>query len=140
MKDILDNVHTATVIAPVSFATNTPLVGAIIDRAGYDALVYSIALGTNAGAAGTYTVLLEHGDIANLSDAATVAAPDLNGTIANASWAFTDVSKTRKLGYVGSKRYSRMTVTPAANVAAVLVSVTAVFGSPVNAPTANPPQ
>lgn len=140
MKDLLDSIHTVQVIAPVSFATNTPLVGAIVDRQGYDSLVYSIALGTNAGAAGTYTVLLEHGDAANLSDAATVVAPDLSGTIANASWAFTDVSKTRKLGYVGSKRYTRMTITPAANVAAVLASVTAVLSNPVNAPTVNPPQ
>lgn len=140
MKDILNSVHTVQVIAPVSFANNTPLVGAIVDRAGYDSLVYSIALGTNAGAAGTYTVLLEEGNNSALSDASTVAAVDLNGTIANASWGFADVNKTRKLGYTGSKRYTRMTITPAANVAAVLASVTAVLGNPVYAPTANPPQ
>lgn len=140
MKDLHDNIHTVQVIAPVSFANNTALVGAIVDRQGFDSLEYSIALGTNAGTAGTYTVLLEHGDQANLSDAATVAAPDLLGTIANTSWAYTDVNKTRKLGYVGSKRYTRMTITPAANVAAVLASVTALLGNPVNAPTANPPQ
>lgn len=140
MKDILNSVHTVQVVAPVSFANNTPLVGAIVDRAGFDSLVYSISLGTNAGAAGTYAVLLEEGNNSALSDASTVAAVDLNGTIANASWAYTDVNKTRKLGYTGSKRYTRMTITPAANAAAVLASVTAVLGSPVYAPTANPPQ
>lgn len=140
MKDILNNLHTVQVIAPVSFANNTALVGAIVDRAGFDSLVYSIALGTNAGAAGTYTVLLEEGNNAALSDATTVSATDMNGTIANTSWAYTDVNKTRKLGYTGNKRYTRMTITPAANAAAVLASVTAILGNPVVAPTINPPQ
>lgn len=140
MKDLHDNIHTVQVLAPVSFSANVAMVGAIVDRQGFDSLEYSIALGTNAGAAGTYTVLLEHGDAANLSDAATVAAPDLLGTIANASWVYTDASKTRKLGYVGGKRYTRMTITPASNAAAVLVGVTAILGNPVNAPTVNPPQ
>lgn len=140
MKDLHDNIHTVQVIAPVSFANNTALVGAIVDRQGYDSLEYSIALGTNAGAAGTYTVLLEDGNDPALADNAAVVAPNLLGTIANTSWAYTDVSKTRKLGYTGSKRYTRMTITPAANAAAVLVAVTAILGNPVNAPTANPPQ
>ena len=139
MKDLHDKIHTATVIAPVSVSNNTAQVGAIIDRSGFDSLEYSIALGANAGAAGTYTVLLEEGDAANLSDATTVAAADLRGTIANASWSYTDVNKTRKLGYTGNKRYTRMTVTPASNVAACLFAVTAILGDPVTAPTINPP-
>lgn len=140
MKDILDSIHTVQVLAPVSFANNTPLVGNIVDRAGFDSLVYSIALGTNAGTAGTYTVLLEEGDSPTLADASTVTATSLSGSIANASWSYTDVNKTRKLGYTGSKRYTRMTITPASNSAAALVSVTAVLGNPAMAPTSNPPQ
>lgn len=140
MKDILNSVHTVQALAPVSFSNNNPLVGNIIDRAGFDSLVYSIALGANAGAAGTYTVLLEEGNSPTLADASTVAATDLNGSIANASWAFTDVNKTRKLGYTGSKRYTRMTITPASNSAAALASVTAILGNPVVSPTSNPPQ
>lgn len=140
MKDLLNDLHTVQVLAPVSFANNTPLVGSIVDRAGFDSLVYSIALGANAGTAGTYTVLLEEGNSPTLADASTVSATDLNGSIANASWVYTDVNKTRKLGYTGSKRYTRMTITPASNVAAVLASVTAILGNPVVAPTANPPQ
>lgn len=141
MKDLHDNIHTAQVIAPVSHATgDAAIVGAIIDRNGYDSLEYSIALGATAATAGVYAVLLEHGDNAALSDAATVGAADLLGTIANTSWGFADVSKTRKLGYTGTKRYTRMTITPTGNNGAFLVGVTAILGNPVNAPTANPPQ
>lgn len=141
MKDLHNEIHTVQVVAPVSHATgDAAIVGAIVDRSGYDSLEYSIALGATAASAGVYAVLLEHGDASNLSDAATVAAPDLLGTIANTSWAYTDVSKTRKLGYTGNKRYTRMTITPTGNNGAFLVGVTAILGNPVNAPTANPPQ
>jgi hypothetical protein len=141
MKDLHSNIHTTQVVAPVSHATgDAAIVGAIIDRANFDSLEYSINLGTNAATVGAYAVTLEHGDNSALSDATTVAAPDLSGTTANASWAFGDVNKTRKIGYVGSKRYTRMTITPTGNNGAFLVGVTAIQADPVNAPTANPPQ
>ena len=141
MKDLHSKIHTTQVVAPLSHATgNAAIVGAIIDRANFDSLEYSINIGATAATAGTYAVTLEHGNDSALSDAATVAAPDLSGTTANASWAFGDVNKTRKLGYVGSKRYSRTTITPAGNDGAFLVSVVAIQADPVNAPTANPPQ
>lgn len=140
MKDLHDNIHTVQVVAPVSHATgDAAIVGTIVDRAGFDSLEYIISLGANAATAGAYTVLLEEGDNAALSDATTVAAADLRGTIALTSWAYTDVSKNRKLGYTGSKRYTRMTITPSGNNGAFLVGVSAILGNPVNAPTINPP-
>jgi hypothetical protein len=140
MKDLHDKIHTVTVVAPVSHATgDAAIVGAIIDRTGFDSLEYSIALGATAATAGTYAVLLEEGNAADMSDATTVAAADLRGTIANTSWTFGDVNKTRKLGYTGNKRYTRMTITPTGNNGAFLVGVTAILGDPVVAPTINPP-
>lgn len=141
MKDIHSNIHTVQVVAPVSHATgDAAIVGNIVDRANFDSLEYSINLGANAATAGVYAVTLEHGDNSALSDAATVVAPDLSGTTANASFGFGDVNKTRKLGYVGSKRYTRLTITPTGNNGAFLMGVIAIQGDPVNAPTANPPQ
>lgn len=51
--------------------------GQIIDRQGYDSLTYLIATGSIADADVTFTVLLEEGDAANLSDAAAVADADM---------------------------------------------------------------
>lgn len=141
MKDLHSKIHTTLAVAPVSHATgDAAIVGAIIDRANFDSLVYSISIGAIAATAGAYAVTLDHGDNSALSDAATVAAPDLSGTTANASWVFGDANKTRKIGYVGSKRYTRMTITPTGNNGAFLVGVIAIQSNPVNAPTANPPQ
>jgi hypothetical protein len=40
----------------------------------------------------------------------------------------------RKLGYIGNKLYTRLTVTPANNASAALLSAVAVLGHPRSAP------
>ncbi len=139
MQDLMNDVAVKRVISPVSVADNTAQVGQIIDRAGYDSLTYVIATGSLADADATFTVLLEEGAAANLSDAVAVADVDLIGTEALASFIFSDDDKTRKLGYKGGKRYTRLTITPANNASAALISAVALLGHPLSAPTPNPP-
>lgn len=140
MEDLHNNITPRRVISPVSLADNTAQVGQIIDRQGYEKLEYIIATGALPDADATFTALLEEGDAANLSDAAAVADKDLLGTEALASFTFADDNKVFKLGYVGNKRYTRLTITPA-NLAAgaELICAIAILGDPMNAPTANPP-
>jgi hypothetical protein len=139
MRDLTHNIHLKRVISPVSVADTTALVGQIIDRQGFDSLTYAIATGSIADADATFTVLLDEGDDSALSDAAAVADADLIGTEALAGFQFDDDNETRKLGYVGSKRYTRLTITPVANASAALVSAVAILGHPAIAPTLNPP-
>ena len=139
MKDLHNNIQIARAISPVSVADNTALVGEIIDRRGFDSLEFLIATGALADADATFSVLLEEGDAANLSDAAAVADKHLLGTETLAGFQFDDDNEVRKLGYVGSKRYTRLTITPANNAGAALVSAIAVLGNPMIAPTDNPP-
>lgn len=139
MKDLMNSVHPLRVISPVSVADTTAQVGQIIDRKGYDSLTYVIATGSIADADATFTVLLEEGDAANLSDAAAVADADLIGTEVLAAFQFDDDNETRKLGYKGSKRYTRLTITPVNNASAAVLSAVAVLGHPQISPTANPP-
>lgn len=139
MKDLMNNVHVARVLSPVSVADTTAQVGQIIDKKGFESLTYLIATGSIADADATFTVLLEEGDAADLSDAAAVADADLLGTEALAAFQFDDDNEVRKLGYIGSKRYTRLTITPVGNASAALLSAVAVLGHPQIAPTANPP-
>lgn len=138
-NDLHNNLDFRRAISPVSVADNTALVSQIIDRRGYGALEFTIAVGAIADADATFTVLLEHGDIGNLSDAAAVPDEDLLGTEAQAAFIFSDDDKMRKLGYRGIKRYVRLTITPAANASAALLCAVAILGSPSVLPTANPP-
>lgn len=139
MKDEFNEITLKRVISPVSVADNTAQVGQIIDRKGYQSLTYAIATGSLADADATFAVTLQEGDAANLSDAATVAAADLLGTTALASFLFSDDDKCFKLGYIGSKRYTRLTITPSANASAAVICAVAILGDAEIQPTPNPP-
>jgi hypothetical protein len=139
MKDLMNKINVKRVISPVSVADNTAQVGQIIDKKGFESLTYLIATGSIADVDATFTVLLEESDASNMSGATTVAAADLLGTAALAGFQFDDDDKTRKLGYIGSKRYTRLTITPVNNASAALISAVAILGHPMIAPTANPP-
>jgi hypothetical protein len=140
MRDLFNILHFARCISPVAaVADNTAFVGAIVDRAKYESLVYVINIGALADADATFTVLLEHGDQPNLSDAAAVPDAQLLGTEALAGFTFADDNKLRKLGYKGPKRYTRLTVTPANNTGNAFVSAVAVLGDGRFNPTPNPP-
>ena len=139
MEDLHNNIMPKRVISPVSEAGTTALVGEIIDRRGYESLEYIIATGSLGDADATFAVLLEDGDNASLTDNAAVADAYLLGTEALASFIFSDDNKVFKIGYKGLKRYTRLTITPAANASAALICAVAILGDPANAPTANPP-
>lgn len=139
MRDLMNNIHVVRAISPVSVADTTAQVSQIIDRRGYDSLTFLIATGSIADADATFTVLVEEGDAANLSDAAAVADDDLIGTEVLAAFQFDDDNETRKIGYRGAKRYVRLTITPVNNASAALLSAVAVLGHASIRPTANPP-
>lgn len=142
-KDMMNNMHTVALIPPAVGITNlnTAAVSSIIDTAGFEAVTLVLITGTETDADATFTVSLEHGDAANLSDTSAPAATDLVGTTALASFTFAGDNVTRKIGYIGAKRYVRLTVTPALNDAGTYyLAGVAVLEKPRNAPTANPPQ
>ena len=115
MRDQANDLHIVPAIAPQISTDNTPFVSAIIDRKSYESLTFAIATGTLIDANATFAVLLEEGDQADLSDAAAVADGDLIGTETLAGFTFDDDDETRKLGYIGHKRYTRLTITPSGN-------------------------
>jgi hypothetical protein len=136
MRDLYNNIKAVPAIAPVTVSNNTAAVGAIIDRRGFDSVTYVVATGTLADDDATFATTLVHGDEADLSDAAAVPAGYLLGTLAGASFQFDDDGETRKLGYIGPKRFTRLTITPTGNAAAAPIAVLAILGHPYDAPVA----
>ncbi|MBY6265566.1 hypothetical protein EI613_27130 [Azospirillum sp. 412522] len=140
MRDLMNGIAPKRAISPAAAVTdNTAIVSQIIDVLGYGSLTFLILTGALADTDATFTVLVEHGNAANLSDAAAVPDVDLLGTEALASFTFADDDKVFKIGYVGIKRYVRLTVTPAGNSGNAFVSAVALLGHPAMFPTANPP-
>lgn len=138
MRDQMSSLDVKRAISPVSVADNTAAVGQIIDTQGSNALTFVIALGAIADADATFAVLVEHGDAANLSDAAAVPDEQLIGTEALAGFQFDDDNECRKIGYRGGKRYVRLTITPTNNASGALLAAVAVM-KPLLLPAANPP-
>lgn len=116
MRDLHNDVKYSRAISPAAATTNNdPWVSQILDTANFANNELVIALGSLADSDATFTVLLEEGAQSNLSDNSAVADADMIGTEATASFQYDDDNETRKLGYKGTKRYIRATITPANN-------------------------
>lgn len=134
LLDLHNNIKIERAISPVSVANNTAQVSQIIDMADFTALEFAIATGTLSDPDATFTVLVEDGDDSGLSDNAAVADAFLLGTESGAGFVFSNDDEVRKIGYIGPKRYVRLTITPAANTAAALFSAVAIKGHARKAP------
>lgn len=132
--DLHNDIYVSTAIDPISSSDNTAVVSEILDCANFAINELIWQTGSIADADATFTVLLEEGAASNLSDAAAVADADMLGTEAGATPLFSDDNKVYKLGYTGSKRYIRVTITPAANTGAFLKSGVWVQGAARKSP------
>lgn len=141
--DLFNNIDLKRALSPAAAITDdTPQVTQILDMQGAHAAVLAINIGSVGDADATFAVLLEEGDAANLSDAAAVADTDMIGTEALAGFTFGDDNELRKLGYKGSKRYIRATITPTGNSgtpSGAFLSAIWIKGSLELAPADNPP-
>ncbi len=127
MRDLFNNLDIRRLIDPERGTDNTAVVSQIIDLANRGGVLFEIAIGTIADADATFTVLVEDGDDSALSDNAAVADAFLIGTESGAGFTFANDDEVRKIGYIGPKRYVRLTITPASNTGLFDLSATALL-------------
>lgn len=138
MRDLASNIAVRPVIAPAANTDlgTTPLVGTVIDRLGFNSLVYAIITGTLSDANATYAVLLEESDEDDANFSA-VADEHMTGTEAAAGFTYANDVVARKLGYCGTKRYTRLTIAPTgADSGDSPIAAVAILGNPADAPVA----
>jgi len=115
-RDLKNNI----VVNPVLHsdpADNTAAVGVVQDHRGSKSHTYVIHAGSLVDADATFTALLEESDVSG-SGFTPVADADMLGTEALASFQFDGDNTVKTLGYIGYKRYTRLTITPANNTGA----------------------
>lgn len=134
MKDLANNIDVRRAISPISVSNDTAQVSQIIDMLGYRSLTFVIAIGSIADADAYFEVRVEHSDASDLSGASAVPDVDLVGSEILAEFQFDDDNETRKIGYTGSKRYVRLTITPTGNASAALLAALAILGHPTQLP------
>lgn len=131
--DLFNNVKVVNALDVQTISSNTTTAGDIIDTAGFESAVFGIHTGTVTD--GDYAILLEHGDNSSLTDAVAVPDADLIGTEAGASFtADGDDNKVSKVGYIGIKRYVRMSIVSANTSSGAVVGGYCILGNPHNAP------
>lgn len=130
--DISTKLNQALAFNTQAIASSTTTVGNILDTQGYEALDLSLVTGTITD--GDYALTIEHGDDSGLSDAATVPAASIIGTLP-AFTEDTDDDSVLHCGYIGKKRYVRVSVVSTNVTSGGTVSVLATFGHPYSAPT-----
>ena len=105
----------------------TPSAGNIVDLTDYQAATFLYQTGavTDAGAAGGFTVEVQHSDTTAAADFAAVADADLVGEESDLAVTADDVDSVAvgSIGYIGSKRYVRVVVTGTTNTDAVVNGV-----------------
>lgn len=114
-----------------AITTNTTTSGAIIDTAHYESLEYYIQSGTLTD--GTYTAQIWHGNDSGLSDAVQLTGEEVLGS---AVFALTDDNATKRIGYVGKKRYVQLRILSAAVTTGGTLGAVAVLGTPHHGPAA----
>lgn len=108
MRDLVSDVKVSRAVSPAAVITgNGTTTSQIIDRADFDSLAFLIALGAITD--GQWVVTVYEGDQSNMSDETAVAAADLLGLGGSQTLTITtsDANKVKKIGYKGTKRYTR---------------------------------
>ena len=143
IKDLHNNVRTKTVISPLAIGANATKTGLIIDRQGYGGVEFIASYGAVTTTGTIVTLVVKEGDVTGTLT--SVADTDLLGTEALASLlaatpraAGTTKEVTKRIGYVGNKRYVQVNAVQTGVTSVGVVGVAAVLHSPAVAPTVNP--
>ena len=135
MTDFTSRIKVITAIAPAAATTdNTAYTTAILDCKDFNGATLVLQTGNETDADATFAVTISESDASDMSGSNAVASTDLIGTTTGASFTFADDNKAIKLGYVGTKRYIRATITPSNNTGNVFLSGSWILHNPRTLP------
>ncbi|ESQ86565.1 hypothetical protein ABAC460_23040 [Asticcacaulis sp. AC460] len=116
MLDHISKLQPVVALAPAVVSDNSEQVFTTLDLQGCGSASLVIATGVLADADATFTLTVWESDNSTMSGNETaVAAADLIGTAAQASFDFSKDTQTFWIGYKGSKRYIRAKLAVANN-------------------------
>ena len=139
MKDLYNHIEFVQAIKPVLVLDNTVPAAATVDLAGFNSAVIELSVGLKSADAGTITLKAEHSDATSF---AAVAAADMQGVTPAEGVIYTidadsddSTSRIVKFGYVGGKRYLKLTIAEVGgNASGVILGVTVVKGHGLDVP------
>ncbi len=107
-RDAHNNMEQKVALDLQEITSDTTTAGNILDLANVEAIEFLITAGAITD--GAYAILVEDGNDSGLSDAAAVADAQLLGTELLAAFTATDDDKASRIGYIGNKRFVRISI------------------------------
>lgn len=140
MRDLCNNIDPKRGLSPIKQTNaDTAFVSQILDTRGLKSATFVLLTGAITDTDVTFVVLAEEGDNSALSDNTAIADGNLLGTELLATPLLTDDNECFKLGFIDTKRYIRVTVTPTGNNSGDINIAGVWITEPLTKPTANPP-
>lgn len=143
IRDIHSNVRTKTAIVAAAIGANATKTGLVIDRQGYGAVEFLLSYGSVTTTGTVVTAVVKDGDVTGTMT--SVADTYLLGTEALASLpaatprtAGTTKEVTKRIGYVGVKRYVSIDLVQTGVTSVGCVAAIALLGKPALGNTTNP--
>ena len=143
IRDLHSNMRTLMGVVPVAIGANGTITGLVKDRQGYGGVEIVIAYGSVTTTGSVVTPVVKEGDVTGTMT--SVADSSLLGTEALASLpaatprtAGTTKEVTKRIGYVGNKRYVSVDLVKTGVTSVGMVNATIVLHNPYLGNQANP--
>lgn len=142
IRDLHNNVRTKTVISPLAIGANATKSGIVIDRQGYGGVEFIMSYGAVTTTGTIVTIVCKEGDatgsLTSVSNDYLLGTEALASLLAGARVAGTGKEVTKRLGYVGTKRYVTCDAVQTGTTSVGVVGVAAILYNPELAPQSNP--
>jgi hypothetical protein len=130
MQDLKNNIKVQAALNIAAITSNTTTNGSSVDLLGYNSATFVISSGARTD--GTFTPLVVDSD-----DNSTFTAVDDKFLIGLESEAVISAANTlRKIGYVGQKRYIRLSIVSTSVTSGATLGASAILSHPNTAPVA----
>ena len=140
MMDVHNNIDVVRTIAPVAVGTTgTGQTGKVVDRNGYQGVEFLISYGAITSTAAVFTVVAKEGDatgtMTSIANADLLGTESAAGIAAGARTSNSNKNVSKRLGYIGIKRYVSLSISSTAT-AGTPVSAEVLLTNPRKAPVA----
>ncbi len=141
-NDLHNNVRAVRIVGPVAIGANGTVTGKVIDRQGYGAVEFVASYGAIVTTGTVATLVVKEGDatgsMTSVADADLLGTEALASRLGGATTSGTGANVSKRVGYIGIKRYVSCDVVKTGTTSVGCVSVSAILGSPSVAAVANP--
>lgn len=141
-KDLHNDIDAVRVVGPVAIGANGTVAGKVIDRKGFGAVEFVMSYGAIATTGTVVTPVVKEGDatgsMTSVADSNLLGTEALAARLGGATTSGTGANVSKRVGYVGTKRYVTVDMVKSGTTSVGCMAVSAVLGSPTVAPVDNP--